>query len=96
VIQVDTDGAIAPPRRNGELVFAAPWQARAFGMAIALLERQGLGWDTFRRHLVAAIEKDPAATYYEQFVDALAAMAAEMAGEPHPGSRAIALYPCEK
>jgi hypothetical protein len=82
VIQLDPSGSLAPPRRNGELVFAAPWQARAFGMAIALLERQGLGWDAFRRHLVAAIEKDPAVTYYEQFVDALAAMAGEMAGVP--------------
>ena len=86
MIEVDTSGSLAPPRRNGELVFAAPWEARAFGMVIALLERQGLGWDAFRRHLVAAIEKDPAATYYEQFVDALAAMAGEMAGDPRPRS----------
>lgn len=81
MIRVDAEGSLAPPRRNGELVFAVPWQARAFGMAIALLERQGLGWDAFRRHLVAAIEKDPAATYYEHFVDALAGLAGEMAGD---------------
>jgi hypothetical protein len=94
VITVDTAGALAPPRRNGELVFAAPWQARAFGMAIALLERQGLGWEAFRRHLVAAIDRQPAATYYEQFVEALAAMAREMDGEPHQRSPVRAPHPC--
>jgi hypothetical protein len=30
------DGPAAPPRSNGELVFAAPWESRAFGVAIAL------------------------------------------------------------
>jgi len=79
VIPVDTDGPAAPPRRNGELVFDAPWQGRAFGMAVALLERESLGWDTFRRHLVAAIAAAPDATYYEQFVDALTALADEVA-----------------
>ena len=29
-------GAIAMPRSNGELVFDAPWQSRAFGMAVGL------------------------------------------------------------
>jgi Nitrile hydratase beta subunit len=79
VIPIDTDGALAPPRSNGELVFAALWQARAFGLAIALLEGHHLGWDAFRRHLLVAIEEHAEATYYEQFVDALAALAEEMA-----------------
>jgi hypothetical protein len=87
VIDVDPFDPAAPPRRNGELVFDAPWQARAFGMAIALLERQRLGWNAFRRHLVPVIERKPAATYYEQFVDALAALAEEVAGEERPGPR---------
>jgi hypothetical protein len=81
VIPIDTRGSLAPPRVNGELVFDAPWQARAFGMAIALLERQNLGWDAFRRYLVVAINAQPEATYYEQFVDALAAMAEDMVGK---------------
>ena len=70
---------MAPPRQNGELVFAAPWQARAFGMAIALLDRRGLAWEAFRRHLVPAIRANPDAAYYEQFVEALAALADEIA-----------------
>jgi hypothetical protein len=35
------------PRNNGELVFEAPWQARALGIAIAVVERLGLPWDAF-------------------------------------------------
>ena len=79
VLPIDVDGPAAPPRRNGELVFEAPWQGRAFGMAVALLEREGLGWDAFRVHLVAAIEAAPEAAYYEQFVTALGAFADELA-----------------
>jgi nitrile hydratase accessory protein len=43
------------PRRNGELVFAAPWQARAFGVAVALCASQGIEWDTFRIRLIGEI-----------------------------------------
>jgi hypothetical protein len=71
VISVDVDGPLAPPRRTGELVFEAAWQARAFGMAVALLEREGLRWEAFRRHLIAAKEAKPDESYYEQFVEAL-------------------------
>ena len=78
MIRFDADGTAAPPRRNGELVFEAPWQARAFGMALVLLERNGLGWEVFRGHLVAAIRTRPDVAYYDQFVDALAALAGEL------------------
>ena len=54
-------------------------------MAIALLEGHHLGWDAFRRHLLVAIKAHPEATYYEQFVDALAALAEEMVGEEMAG-----------
>jgi Nitrile hydratase beta subunit len=80
VIPIETGTPLAPPRVNGELVFDAPWQARAFGMAVALLERQELGWDVFRRHLVSAIDAHPEAPYYYHFVDALAALADQVAG----------------
>lgn len=43
------------PRRNGELVFEAPWQARAFGVAVALCESQGIEWDAFRSRLIDEI-----------------------------------------
>jgi hypothetical protein len=85
VIPIDSDGPVAPPRHNGELVFDASWQARAFGMAVALLDHHGLGWEAFRSHLIEAIAAQPEAEYYAQFVDALAALAAELAGDDPPG-----------
>ena len=66
-VEVDADGPTAPPRTNGELVFAAPWQARAFGICVAVLEREGLGWPAFRTHLIAAIAEDPDRDYYDSF-----------------------------
>lgn len=60
------------PRRNGELVFDAPWESRAFGLAAAYLEASGQGWDAFRPHLISAIAELPASTpYYEAWVAAL-------------------------
>ena len=38
-------GAIAMPRSNGELVFDAPWQSRAFGMAVSLSRAGYFSWD---------------------------------------------------
>ena len=60
------------PRRNGELVFDAPWESRAFGLAAAYLEASGQDWATFRSHLMAAIADLPDSTpYYEAWVVAL-------------------------
>jgi nitrile hydratase accessory protein len=64
-------GAAAPPRRNGELVFDAPWQGRAFGMALAAVERLGLPWIAFQQRLIAAIAAQPEAPYYDCWVAAL-------------------------
>ena len=74
---LDTEGPGAPPRKNGELTFDEPWHARAFGICVAVLEREGLGWDAFRHHLVPAIEADPDAPYYDAFAVALDAFLAE-------------------
>lgn len=65
------DGASAPPRDNGELVFSAPWEARAFALAVAIVERHDLPWDAFRERLVAAIAADPDRAYYESWAAAL-------------------------
>jgi nitrile hydratase accessory protein len=43
------------PRKNGELVFEAPWQGRAFGMAVALNREGAYEWDDFRQRLVDEI-----------------------------------------
>src|SRR5262249_28478574 len=52
-------GAAALPRRNGELVFEAPWQGRALGMALAVIERLGLPWTEFQRRLIEEIGARP-------------------------------------
>jgi nitrile hydratase accessory protein len=60
---LEVDGAAAPPRANGELVFAEPWESRAFGMAVTLAEAGLFTWDEFRDSLVdrvAAWEADHA------------------------------------
>jgi len=60
------------PRRNGELVFEAPWESRAFGLAAAYVDATGVGWAAFRAHLVAVIADLPRDTpYYEAWVEAL-------------------------
>jgi nitrile hydratase accessory protein len=64
-------GAVAPPRRNGELVFAAPWEGRAFGMALAVVQGLGLPWMEFQQRLIAAIAAAPDAPYYEAWTAAL-------------------------
>ena len=72
------------PRDNGELVFEEPWQGRALGMGVVVLERTGASWADFAGHLATAIARrpydpdEPAATaYYAAFLDALESFVAE-------------------
>jgi nitrile hydratase accessory protein len=53
--RLDVDGPGAPPRSNGELVFSAPWESRAFGLAMALADAGVIEWETFRQALIAQI-----------------------------------------
>jgi nitrile hydratase accessory protein len=72
-------GPGAPPRRNGELVFDAPWQSRAFGLAIALHDAGEIDYETFRSRLIVEIAgaerehgiHDDGEGYYERWLDAL-------------------------
>ena len=48
----DMNGASALPRKNGELVFDAAWEARVFGMTISMHERQLFAWNEFRDELI--------------------------------------------
>ncbi|MFD8006242.1 nitrile hydratase accessory protein [Streptomyces mirabilis] len=52
---LDIEGPAAPPRSNGELVFAEPWESRAFGMAVSLHEAGTFTWPEFRAALIARI-----------------------------------------
>ncbi|MCQ6245663.1 nitrile hydratase accessory protein [Streptomyces malaysiensis] len=52
---LDVAGPVAPPRSNGELVFAEPWESRAFGMAVGLYEAGAFTWPRFQAALIARI-----------------------------------------
>jgi nitrile hydratase accessory protein len=68
------------PRSNGELVFEAPWQSRAFGLAVALHESGAYSWTDFSRELAAQIADAPdddGAAYYERWFAALAGLLGE-------------------
>jgi hypothetical protein len=71
-MKLDVDGPAAPPRSNGELVFDAPWQARVFGLAAAVVETRFAGdREPFRQRLIAAIADDPERPYWDSWAVAL-------------------------
>jgi nitrile hydratase accessory protein len=55
IVELDIDGLVAPPRSNGELVFAEPWEGRAFGLVMALVHGQAISYETFRTALIERI-----------------------------------------
>ena len=71
----------ALPRSNGELVFEAPWEGRAFGIAVAMNNDGKYEWREFVDELageIAAAEKaDAESTYYERWVMSLERLAIE-------------------
>ena len=75
---LDVEGPAAPPRDNGELVFAEPWESRAFGLAMALSAGGVFEWEDFRQQLIAAVaeaerdaDRDEPFTYYRCWLLAL-------------------------
>jgi nitrile hydratase accessory protein len=75
---LEVAGPAAPPRSNGELVFAEPWESRAFGMAIALYDAGLFGWPEFQAALISRIAAWEAApppgqpwSYYQHWLGAL-------------------------
>lgn len=69
-----------PGGRPGELAFDAPWQIRAFALAIGAHKAGQYDWAQFQRALVASIKdweaevedvSDSSWSYYEHWVDAL-------------------------
>jgi len=77
-VELDIDGPAAPPRSNGELVFAAPWEGRAFGLVLALADAGVVSYEEFRQRLIARIaawEAEPASgedfSYYRCWLEAL-------------------------
>lgn len=77
-VELDIAGPAAPPRLNGELVFAEPWESRVFGMAMSLADQKLFSWDEFRDALIARIQAWEAAppegecwSYYQCWANAL-------------------------
>ena len=73
------DEQVALPRKNGELVFEAPWEARAFGLAVALNEAGVYPWRDFSQGLAAATaaveQQEASASYYERWLETLEKLA---------------------
>jgi nitrile hydratase accessory protein len=70
-IDADLEGSVSPPRDNGEIVFAAPWERRAFGLTIALCRSRACDWEGFRARLIARIAEDEARPYWRSWAAAL-------------------------
>lgn len=72
-------GDLSLPRKNGELVFSEPWEARAFGVAVALNEAGAYPWQAFSTQLAAEIAgvrgTEQADDYYARWLGALEALA---------------------
>jgi len=66
---------VAPlPRCGAEPVFAAPWEAQAFAMTLALHERGLFAWSEWADMLGAAIREagpDDGSAYYRHWLTAL-------------------------
>ncbi len=67
-----------PPRAEGEPVFAEPWQAQAFALAVQLHDAGHFSWDewaeTLGREIKAAQARgdpDDGSTYYQHWLAAL-------------------------
>jgi nitrile hydratase accessory protein len=70
-IDTDLESSVSPPRDNGEIVFAAPWERRVFGITIALCRSGRCDWESFRQRLIARIGEDEARSYWNSWAAAL-------------------------
>ena len=71
----ELDGDLALPRQNGELLFQAPWEARAFGIALALNQGGRYPWRDFSaelaRQIAAGAEAGEPEAYYRSWLRGL-------------------------
>jgi nitrile hydratase accessory protein len=58
-------------------VFAEPWEAEAFALAVALHERGLFTWAEWSEALGAEIQRTPEASYYRQWLAALERLVTE-------------------
>jgi hypothetical protein len=72
------------PRRNGELVFDAPWQSTVFALAAAVVDHAYDGdREPFRQQLITAIAAEPDRPYWESWTAALETLVQTL---PTPGT----------
>jgi nitrile hydratase accessory protein len=77
-----------PPRANGSLCFAFPWERQAFGIALALARDGYFEWEEFRQAMIAEIAgweathalDDPGWQYYERWLAVLERLVGKVAG----------------
>jgi nitrile hydratase accessory protein len=72
-----------PPDVDPERPFETPWQARAFGLAVAFADEHDLEWSAFQSRLAERIETRPDG-YYESWLAATEELLVE-AGAVDPG-----------
>lgn len=69
------------PRQNGELLFTAPWEARAFGLAVVLSQQGIYAWKEFSQTLAmqttTAQEQGETEAYYQRWLESLEHLACE-------------------
>jgi nitrile hydratase subunit beta len=86
ILSADATGPAALPRRNGELVFDAPWESRAFGAAVAMSQSGMYRFDELRDLLIAEIghwerthcSDDDGWSYYAHWLTALERLLAQL------------------
>ena len=76
-IDADLEGSVSPPRDNGEIVFAAPWERRVFGVTVALCRSDACEWEGFRRRLIRRVAEDETRPYWKSWAAALEDVLAE-------------------
>ena len=71
----DMTASTALPRDNGELVFQAPWQGRAFALALALNQGGFFQWsdfvDALAANIAAADQESIPSSYYDLWLASL-------------------------
>ena len=77
----DMTGAVALPRKNGEMVFDEAWQGRIFGMTVAMSHEACFAWREFQAHLIDEIahaeREGESSSYYERWLHAFEQLLAD-------------------
>ena len=73
------------PKEADELVFDAPWQARAFGLVVTLYRQGVFEWSEFQSYLIKEVQADDVkgagedleSVYYRQWITAFERLLAD-------------------